>query len=140
MNIKSQIIKTLINIPGWRTKRKIVVIESDDWGSIGTPSRIVYEELLKRGFRVDTSNFSKYDNLASTEDLTLLFDVLQSVKDKNGNPAIITANTIVANPDFDKIESSDFTEYFYKPFTETLKEYGPLFKDAFDAWNKGMKN
>ena len=34
MNIKPQIQKNLINISGRSTRRKIVVIESDDWGSI----------------------------------------------------------------------------------------------------------
>lgn len=138
MRLYSKIRKNLISIPGWRTKRKIVVIESDDWGSIRMPSKIVYDELFKRGFLSDNNEFNQFDNLASTEDLTLLFKVLRSVKDKNGNPAIITANTIVANPDFDRIESSDFTEYYYKPFTETLKEYGPKFNDAFDVWNEGI--
>ena len=38
---------------GWKTDRKIVVIESDDWGSIRMPRREVYEMSLKKGYRVD---------------------------------------------------------------------------------------
>lgn len=30
-----------LNLPGWHTRRKIVVIESDDWGSIRMPSKEV---------------------------------------------------------------------------------------------------
>ena len=30
MSLKQTITHNLLNIPGWRTKRKIVVIESDD--------------------------------------------------------------------------------------------------------------
>lgn len=37
MNIKAQIRKNWANLPGWHTRRKIVVIESDDWGSIRMP-------------------------------------------------------------------------------------------------------
>jgi len=139
MDIKTLIRKNLINIPGWRTNRKIVVIESDDWGSIRMPSKNVYQVLLKKGVSVNACEFSRYDNLASTEDLNFLFEVLQSVKDKKGNPAIITANTVVANPDFERIEASDFSRYFYVPFTDTLKNYGPVFQDAFELWKKGMK-
>ena len=31
-------LRNLSNLPGWRTSRKIVVIESDDWGTIRMPS------------------------------------------------------------------------------------------------------
>ena len=35
--VKSLITSKIINIPGWTTNRKIIVIESDDWGSIRMP-------------------------------------------------------------------------------------------------------
>ena len=111
-NLKKSIISHLQNLPGWRTERKIVVIESDDWGSIRMPSRKVFEELKKDGYRVDNDPFMKYDNLASEDDLSGFFEVLTSVKDSKGRPAIITANTIVANPDFARIEETGFLSYF----------------------------
>ncbi|KAF0200324.1 MAG: hypothetical protein FD170_3582 [Bacteroidetes bacterium] len=138
-NLKQELIRNLANIPGWHTKRKIVVIESDDWGSIRMPSREVYLTLLKKGFRVDENPFNRYDSLASEEDLTALFEVLNSVKDKNNKPAIITANTIVANPDFEKIRKSNFQDYHYEPFTETLKRYSAHSK-SFDLWKEGINN
>lgn len=137
MNINQYISRTLINLPGFHTKRKIVVIESDDWGSVRMPSREVYEHLLKLGLNIDYLAFNKYDALASESDLNALFDVLQSVKDKNGNPVILTANTIMANPDFEKIKASNFTEYYYESFTETLKRY-PEHSGAFELWQKGI--
>ena len=78
----------LMQLLGWRTKRHIVVIESDDWGSIRMPSKEVYEQLLHDGFGVDKDLFSRYDSLERGEDLTALFEVLHSVKDKNGNPQL----------------------------------------------------
>ena len=39
MKLKQIISHNLLNIPGWRTKRKLVVIESDDWGAIRMPSK-----------------------------------------------------------------------------------------------------
>lgn len=32
MKLISNLAHNLLNIPGWHTNRKIVVIESDDWG------------------------------------------------------------------------------------------------------------
>jgi len=39
--IKKIAMRNVANIPGWRTDRKIVVIESDDWGAIRMPSKEV---------------------------------------------------------------------------------------------------
>lgn len=127
----------LANLPGWRTDRKIVVIESDDWGSIRMPSKETYNTLIKQGIRVNQLAYNKYDALASEADLSALFDVLCSVKDKNGNYAKITANTIVANPDFEKIKESGYLTYHYEPFTETLKKY-PNHSGSFQMWKQGM--
>ena len=75
--------------------------------------------------------------MASDDDLLQLFDTLKKFKDINGNHPVLTANTIVANPDFEKIKASDFNEYHYEPFTETLKKY-PNHKGAFQLWQQGM--
>ena len=137
MSLKQTITHNLLNIPGWHTKRHIVVIESDDWGSIRMPSKEVYDILLKRGLDVDKDPYCRYDNLATAEDLEALYEVLQSVKDKNGRQAVLTANAVVANPVFEKIRESGFTEYFYEPFTETLKRY-PRHSGTFGIWKQGI--
>lgn len=125
------------NILGWRTNRRIVVFESDDWGSIRMPSKEVYDRLLKAGIRVDKLSFNRFDSLASEDDLSALFEVLQSVKDINNNPAVFTANTIVANPDFEKIRESNFSQYYYEPFTQTLQKY-PKHSRSFQLWQEGI--
>ena len=53
MNINQYISRTLLNLPGFHTNRKIVVIESDDWGSIRMPSREIYDFLIRQGHKVD---------------------------------------------------------------------------------------
>lgn len=126
------------NIGGWTTNRKLVVIESDDWGSIRMPSAAVYAKMLKKGIRVDNCPYNRNDSLASEEDLTALFDVLVSFKDKHSNHPIITANAVMANPNFDKIEQSEFKEYYYEPFIETLKRY-PKHQNSFTLWMKGIE-
>lgn len=117
-----KIINNLLNIPGWHTRRKIVVIESDDWGSIRMPSKDDYNALLAKGIRVDNCHYCSNDALESGDDLTALFEVLNGVKDINENPAIITANTVVTNPDFDKIKADNYKEYYYKLISESYKD------------------
>lgn len=125
---------------GWTTDRKIVVIESDDWGSIRMPSITTLNYLQRKGVKLNPElGYDKYDTLASNTDLEMLFEVLDSVKDKNGNPAKITFNTVMANPDFTKIKESGYTEYHYELFTETLKRY--LNHDrSFSLWQEGIEN
>jgi hypothetical protein len=136
-NLKSLIARYLINLPGWHTIRKIVVIESDDWGSIRMPSKEVFLKLQKMGYKPENDPYLRYDSLASEEDLSALFDVLHSVKDKNGDPVSITANCVVANPDFKKIRESGFNEYFFETFTDTLKRY-PAHQNSFALWKQGI--
>lgn len=136
MNLKQSITHNLLNIPGWRTKRHIVVIESDDWGSIRMPSKEAYDKLLNVGIRVDKCHYCSNDSIASEEDLALLFEVLNKHKDINGHPAVITANAIVANPDFEKIKEGGFNEYCYKRITEGLSEIKGC-EHVLDLWKEG---
>lgn len=132
------IIHNLVNIPGWHTDRHLVVIESDDWGSIRMPSREVYEQFLREGIRVDRDPYCRYDNLATKEDLEILFDALCSVRDKNGRPAVLTADAVVANPDFKKIKDSGFQKYYYEPITVTMSN-SPEHTGVFEMWKEGME-
>ena len=137
--IKQNIFSNLKNIPGWRTDRKVVIIECDDWGGIRMPTKAAYHKLLSAGISVDKSRYNKYDTLADKEDLERLFEVLCGVKDKNGKAAIMTAVCNVANPDFEKIRQSEFSEYHYEPMTKTLDRYG-RHPDTFRLWQEGIKN
>ncbi|MBO3100179.1 polysaccharide (de)acetylase [Gelidibacter pelagius] len=133
------LIKNLSNLPGWRTNRKIVVIESDDWGSLRMSSQNSYNSLLKAGLNINTgagARYNLYDTLASKEDLQHLFDTLRCVKDKNGNAAKITAVSLVANPDFIKIKEDNYKNYYYEPFTTTLEHYNKT--GAFELWKQGI--
>lgn len=136
--IKSSISKVVFNLLGWKTNRKIIVIESDDWGCVGMPSKEIYNKLLVEGFKPDKNPYMKYDSLESEQDLIALFEVLSSFKDKNGDPAVMTVNYVMANPDFKKIKESNFTHYFYEPFTETYKKY-PDHKNSYRLLTEGIR-
>ncbi|MEI7675404.1 MAG: hypothetical protein WCJ03_01375 [Bacteroidales bacterium] len=133
------ILRDTHNAIGWQTNRKIILFESDDWGSIRMPSMEVYGIFLKHGFRVDKSEFNRLDALESSSDLESLFEVLSKHKDQNENHPIFTANTVVANPDFEKIAVSGFSKYDYEPFTHTLSSYY-LNNRVFDLYKEGIKN
>lgn len=126
----------LKNLPGFSTKRRIVVIESDDWGSIRMPSKEAYNKLVEKGYKLEKDPYSKYDTLATEKDLTRIFEVFSKYKDQNGRHPQITANSVVANPDFKRIKASQFKEYHYELFTDTLKTY-PGCEGSFALWEKG---
>jgi hypothetical protein len=136
--LKRILASNYVNWRGWSTKRKIVVIESDDWGSIRMPSRAVYNQFISKGVAADKQYFAKYDCLESNSDLELLFGVLSANKDRNGQPAVITANAVVANPDFEKIAGSNRKDYHYELITDTYKSY-PKHDKVMDLWmNEGV--
>lgn len=136
--MKDAIIRNIKNIPGKKTKRKIVVIYVDDYGSIRVKNKRSYQELKDKGIPMDNTRFSKYDTLADREDLSKLFDILTSVRDSNGKYACLTPLAIVANPDFEMIEASNFQEYHREPFPKTLERYGPDYEGVFNLWNQGI--
>ena len=138
-NYFSTLINHFFNIPGWRTNRKIVVFESDDWGMQRMPSKEAYNCLLSKGYPVDKSIYNRFDSLETNEDVEALMDVLSSVKDKNNNPANFTINNILTNPDFGKILSSNFEEYHYELFNETLRK-SKYSEKVFDLFNQGISN
>jgi hypothetical protein len=127
----------LVNYKGQRLGRKVIVFESDDWGSIRTTAIKEYRN-FKAKFGDFDNPYLKYDSIASLDDLNALFEVLRKFKDKNGNNPIITFNTVVGNPNFEKIKACNYNEYFFEPFTETLKRYYPS-DNIFDLWKEGIK-
>ena len=137
-SIKHIVGSKIINTLGWHTKRKILVIESDDWGSIRMPSIEILNILINKKLEFDYI-FEKNDTLASYSDLENLFEILNSVKDKNNKSSVITANCVVTNPDFEKIKKSDFLEYHYELITETLTKYYPR-TNPFNLWKQGIEN
>lgn len=134
--IKRTLSQNLINIPGFRTNRKIVVIESDDWGSIRMPSVEVYNKFLEKGFDIGNSDYNRLDTLENNDDMSLLLEVLDAHTDSAGRPVVMTGNVVVGNPDFEKIKQSDFTQYFVEPVSETLKKYSGRDK-VLSLWQEG---
>lgn len=131
--------RNLVNLPGWRTNRKIVVFESDDWGMIRVASKAARDRLHRKGHPVDKSVYNTFDALACNKDVEHLIEVLSGVKDSQGRPAKFTLNTVMANPDFDRIAAANYRHYFYEPFTQTLSRY-PDSERVLTLLQQGIKD
>lgn len=109
----------LSQLRAYKTKRQLIVIESDDWGSERIPNSEVRQSLISSGVDMLSNPHSKYDTLERLEDLEVLESLLQDLYDNYQKKVKITANFITSNPDFQKIKDTDFANYYYEPFTRT---------------------
>jgi hypothetical protein len=128
--------RALLYAKAWRTPKKIIVIESDDWGSIRTSTREAYNYLMRKGYKMNASPYS-FDALETNEDLQELYHILSLHVDAEGNPACLTANMIMANPDFDKIQNDNFRQYYFEPVNQTLIRY-PDRNRVRELWKEGL--
>lgn len=135
--MKQALVDNFKNAISWKTKRKLVVIAVDDYGNVRVDSKKAKEKLIKEGLKL-SNRFDQFDALETGSDLTALYDVLQSVKDKNGNHAIFSALALPVNIDYEKMRENGYNTYFYEKLPKTfdkLKGY----EDAWDIWQQGIK-
>jgi hypothetical protein len=138
MNVKNFLVRNIKNSVGWTTNRKLVVFEVDDYGAIRIESKSTRDNLIAKGVKLRDNKFDYYDALEDHDDLQALFDTLNSVKDVHGKPAVFTALSISANPDFDAIKASNFSSYQYELLTETWCKYRGY--EAVPAlWREGIE-
>jgi hypothetical protein len=135
--IKSFLLKNIINVRGFRSRKKILVIESDDWGTVRMRSKEAYDALLKKGYPVNQCGYNRNDSLESNSDLEGLRDMLLSVVNIHGQHPVMTMNVIMTNPDFIKIEKNNFSEYYSEIFTDTLNRYKNSEK-VLDLYKEGL--
>lgn len=137
--LKTDFFRNISNIPGWSTNRKIVVIESDDWGSVRMSSPEAFERLKQAGVDELNNHYNLFDALECNDDLSSLFELLCKHNDSIGRHPVITGVNIVANPDFGKIKAEGYKKYYFEPFTETLKRY-PAHDKVYELWKMGIEN
>ncbi len=97
------------------------MFESDDWGAIRTRDKATFTALQKAGLSPEQSKYDSLDALERKEDLEALFQILSGFKDKNSKPPIFTFNTILTNPDFQKIGELEFENYYYRDLFESYQ-------------------
>jgi hypothetical protein len=134
--MKDRVLRFWANLIGWRTRQKFVVIESDDWGAIRTPSPKILEALEQGPNPITVSRFDRFDCLESRSDLELLFELLSSHKDSRGKTAKMTLNTVMGNPEFSAIRDSDFVDFRHEHFFDSYLHYHG--QDLRDLWHSAI--
>lgn len=137
-SIKRSLISIARNIPGKSIGKKVVVIECDDWGGIGMPSKETYLKLLDAGLSINENRYHRNDTLEDIDDLSELFALLRKHKDHKGNSAVMTPFCNVANPNFERISENNFQEYYSETFMETYKRYSRS-NQLMDTWQEGIR-
>jgi len=120
---KSSALRLATNLRGWKNRRKLLVIESDDWGAIRMPGPQAYNRLLNAGIRVDQSLYDRLDCLENRDDFQALMSVIDAHHDDNGRPATFTFNTVMGNPDFEAIENNGFTDFIHQHMFDSYRHY-----------------
>ncbi len=138
MSIQTTLFNHLKNIPGWKTRRKIVAFAVDDYGNVRLHSNKAKKEITKEGLVLD-SRFDLLDSLDTKGDYEQLFDTLGSVKDLNGNHAIFTTYALPCNVNFE--DSMAKREYVpenlnitYERLSTEIEEY----RGAFELMKEGI--
>lgn len=123
----------------FRSSRHILVIESDDWGSIRISSKENWEKLLSEGYPVDKRPYERFDILESDNDVEELSKVLLKYKDAKGHHPVITLNYLSTNPDFEAIRNNGFIKYEFETIEETYKHY-PDSHNVLELVKKGISD
>ena len=134
-SIKENLILNIKNLFGWKTKRKIVVFSVDDYGNVRVDSKQARTNMDAAGMKI-FSRFDLLDTLETKQDLEQLYAVLDSVKDKNGRPAVFTPFALPCNIDFEKMAAENYGQYHYEMLPVTYEKLSKLQPEAYqNAWN-----
>lgn len=135
---KSKLAQLYSNFKSWKSNQKIIVFESDDWGSIRIPNHKPSQSPTFQGI-IDSNNaYNQFDCLESADDVSALLEMLSSKKNDRGQLPKFTLNSVVANPDFDKIKAGKFNTYFWQSIRDTYEEYYPSQK-VLEVHLQGIK-
>jgi hypothetical protein len=135
------ILDNVKNISGWRTQDRLVVFAVDDYGNVRLDSVAALGRLAAAGLDL-SSRFDRLDALETREDLEALFEVLSSVSDARGRPAVFTPYALCANPDFDVMRNGS-DDYHFEPLTQTFERLSTSHPVAYEGawllWQEGIR-
>ena len=138
--MKQYLLNHLKNIGGWTTKRKLILFSVDDYGNLRIRNRKALYTLRKEGLEL-SKRFDSLDNLENTNDLSMLFKVLQSVRDHNGRPAVFTPYALPCNIDFESMAANGYRKYVREQLPITyvkLAQNDSDYKGAWELWREGI--
>jgi hypothetical protein len=139
VSIKNTITNNIKNIRGWNSNRNLLAFAVDDYGNIRLSSSPAKEKLIGKGVNL-TGRFDQYDSLDTRQDYELLFEVLESVKDKYNKSAVFTTYAMPANVDFKSIlERGEFVaENLDSTYNRLSHEDPENFDGAFSLLQEGI--
>jgi hypothetical protein len=139
-----RVLNNIKNIRGWRSKnqRKIVVFSVDDFGNARIDSLSARTKLLSNQVKLK-NRFDYLDSLENYKDLELLFNVLTSVKDLNGNSAKFTGYTVLNNINFENtLKEKHYVPLniseFYKYVSGENQRYVNTFEKMLEGIDSGL--
>jgi len=139
--LRHLLIDNLKNLPGWHTRDKLVVIAVDDYGNVRLDSTTARSNLSAAGLEM-SSRFDNLDALETRQDLEALYEVLLSVSDAWGQPAVFSPYALCANPDFDAMRNGK-QGYCYEPLPRTFERLACSQPTAYDGawalWEEGVR-
>lgn len=139
--LKNNTILNAKNIIGWRTRRKIVIFSIDDYGNVRVDSKKAREQMDSAGLKV-LNRFDAYDALETRQDLEALYEVLSSVKDSAGRPAVFTPFALPCNINYEAMEENGYEGYVYETLPETYRKlsamYPESYEGAWEVWQEGI--
>jgi hypothetical protein len=131
----------LKNLPGWHTRDKLIVIAVDDYGNVRLDSQYARDNLSAAGLDM-SGRFDSFDALETRQDLEALYEVLQSVSDARGRPAVFSPYTLCANPDFDAMQKTK-QGYRYESLPRTFDRLASSQPGSYDGawamWEEGVR-
>jgi len=138
--VKRLVADHLKNVRGWRTPRRLVALAIDDYANVRVASEAARERLTAAGLDL-SHQMDRYDTLETRQDLEALLEVLDSVRDRQGRPAVFTPYVLAANPDFAAIRE-DGERYKPEPVTATFARLSAEQPEAYEGtwalWQEGM--
>lgn len=133
--LKKSAVLNAKNLIGWRTNRKIIVFSVDDYGNVRVDSKEAFQRMKTKGVKIH-SRFDVFDTLETKQDLEALYEVLSSVKDKNGRHAVFTPFAVPCNINFEEMEQEGFKQYCYELLPKTFKKLSDRQPEAYTgAWD-----
>lgn len=122
--LKSRV-RQSINSLGFHCDTPMLVIESDDWGSIRVPSVDVLWDYQRQFPDHVLNHYQVFDALDTAQDLESLGSLLRCFVDQYDRHPVFTMNYSMANPVFDDDNSTLGEPFRFEPIWETfLREQG----------------
>lgn len=134
-NLKKEIILNLKHIVGWKTNKKIIVFAVDDYGNVRVNSKEARLNMDKVGMKI-YSRFDLFDTLETRQDLEKLYNVLETVRDKNGRHPIFTTFSMTCNINFERMYNENFQKFHYELVPQTFGKLAVQQPTSYDgAWD-----